>query len=185
MERKGIRTKNIEKIKSNLFVALLSVVIVICSRISIPTVIPFTLQSFGVFLAFYLLGGKRGLFCVLLYLAMGLIGLPISASGLSGFALLFGVTGGYLIGWILCGIIVCIFERCFGDNRKIKLISLTVGTLVCYAVGTAWFVVVCSQNNEAVGLWSALCTCVFPFVAVDAIKLVVADRIARGIRLNY
>ena len=182
MEERDIRTKNISKLKDSILVAFFSVIILICSRITVPTVVPFTLQSLGIFLSFSILGGKRGLFSVLLYLALGFIGLPVSATGQSGIAMLSGLTGGYLIGWVLCGIIVWIVERCFGDERRIKIVSLSVGTLVCYAIGTVWFAFVYSQTNGAIGIWSALCTCVFPFVLFDALKLIIADRISVAVK---
>ena len=182
MEDRGIRARNISKLKDSILVAFFSVIIVICSRITIPMVVPFTLQSLGIFLSFSLLGGKRGLFSFLIYLAIGLIGLPVSATGQSGMAMLSGLTGGYLIGWILCGIIVWVFERCFGEERRVKIISLSVGTLVCYTVGTFWFVFVYAQSNGVVGILTALCTCVFPFVIFDALKLLLADRIAVAVK---
>ena len=73
MERKGMRTRNIDNLKSNILVALFSVIIAICSRIIIPAVVPFTLQSLGVFLALYILGGKSGLLSILIYIVLGLV----------------------------------------------------------------------------------------------------------------
>lgn len=182
MEYREIRTKNISKLKDGILIAFFSVIIVISSRITIPMLVPFTLQSLGIFLSFSILGGKRGLFSFLIYLAIGLIGLPVSATGQSGVAMLSGLTGGYLIGWIFCGIIVCVFERCFGEERRVKIISLSIGTLICYTVGTLWFSLIYSRSNGAIGVWTALCTCVFPFVIFDALKLLLADRIAVAVK---
>ena len=178
MERRGAREKNINRLKYNILIALLAVVIAICSRIAIPSVVPFTLQSLAIYVSLMLLGGKRGIFCVLLYLALGLIGIPVSASGQAGIAMLTSVTGGYLIGWIFCALTVWLFEAIWGGERKIRLIAISVGTVVCYAVGAAWFVLFYSRANGTIGVWSALCTCVLPFIAVDALKLFVADRLA-------
>ena len=134
MERRGAREGNINRLKYNILIALLAVVIALCSRIAIPSVVPFTLQSLAIFFALLLLGGKRGLFCVLLYLALGLIGIPVSASGQVGIAMLTSVTGGYLIGWIFCAVTVWIFEAIWGGERRIRLVAVSVGTLICYAI---------------------------------------------------
>ena len=175
------REKKIYNLKSAILVALFSVIIFICSRIAIPTVIPFTLQSLGVFLSLSILGGKRGLLAICLYISMGFIGLPISASGESAFALFVGPTAGYFIGWLLCGVIFWLFEAIFGSERRIRLISLAVGTLICYISGMLWFLFAYSQNLTADGVWFAFYTCVIPFIAVDALKLFVADKISEAL----
>jgi biotin transport system substrate-specific component len=180
-ERKAPRRQNVERLKRNILISLFAVIITICSRITIPSAVPFTLQSLGVFLTFDILGGKLGLVSYLLYLSMGLLGIPVSASGQTGVAMLLGVTGGYLIGWLLCGLLVWLFEALLGgrlSTRNLRSVAILIGTVVCYAVGTLWFVVVYSQMHGAIGLWTALCSCVFPFVIFDFLKLLLADRIA-------
>ena len=61
------------------YIALFAVAIAICSWISVPAPVPFTLQTFGVFLAAAGLGGKRGTLAVLVYLALGMAGVPVFA----------------------------------------------------------------------------------------------------------
>ena len=182
MEGRVDRAKNINRLKAYMLIALFAVIIAICSRITIPAAVPFTLQSLGVFLAFSVLGGKRGLICVLIYLALGFIGLPISASGQAGFAMLTGLTGGYLIGWIFFGIVFWLFEERLGRTRAIKYISMTVGMIVCYAVGAIWFAVVYSQSNSDVSVWTVLCLSVFPFVIFDAVKMALAEILSEKIK---
>ena len=59
------------------YIGLFAVIIAICSWISIPTVVPFTLQTFAVFLAVAVLGGKRGALSVIVYVLLGAVGLPV------------------------------------------------------------------------------------------------------------
>ena len=61
------------------YIAIFAVLIAICSWISVPATVPFTLQTFGVFLAVGVLGGKRGTLAVLVYLLLGIVGLPVFA----------------------------------------------------------------------------------------------------------
>ena len=79
------------------YIALFAVLIAICSWISIPTSIPFTLQTFGIFVTVGVLGGKRGSFAVFIYLLLGAIGVPVFAGFSGGMGVLLGTTGGYII----------------------------------------------------------------------------------------
>ena len=84
------------------YIGLFAVVIAICSWISIPTVVPFTLQTFAVFLAVAILGGKRGTLSVIVYVLLGADGLPVFSGFKGGFGVLLNTTGGYIIGFIFC-----------------------------------------------------------------------------------
>ena len=75
------------------YIALFAVLIAICSWISIPATVPFTLQTFGVFVAVGTLGGKRGSLSVLIYLLLGAIGIPVFAGFQGGLGIILGNTG--------------------------------------------------------------------------------------------
>lgn len=162
---------NTSKTRDTVCIALFAVLIAVCSWISIPTAIPFTMQTFGVFFALNFLGGKKGTLCVVIYLLMGIIGIPVYANGTAGIGTIMGTTGGYMIGWIFAGLVMWFFEALIGKKIWAQVISMLVGLLVCYAIGTAWFMVVYAQTAGAVGLWAALCWCVFPFIIPDLAKL--------------
>ena len=162
---------NTSKTRDTVCIALFAVLIAVCSWISIPTAIPFTMQTFGVFFALNFLGGKKGTLCVVIYLLMGIIGIPVYANGTAGIGTIMGTTGGYMIGWLFAGLVMWFFEALIGKKIWAQVISMLVGLLVCYAIGTAWFMVVYAQTAGAVGLWAALCWCVFPFIIPDLAKL--------------
>ena len=63
---------------------VMAVLIAVCSWISVPTAVPFTLQTFGVFMAVLVLGGKRGTLAVLVYVLLGAAGLPVFAGFTGG-----------------------------------------------------------------------------------------------------
>ncbi len=81
------------KTRDIVFIGIFAALIAICSWISIPTTVPFTLQTMGVFTAVGLLGGKRGSLAVLVYILLGLVGLPVFAGFSGGVGVLFGTTG--------------------------------------------------------------------------------------------
>lgn len=159
------------KTKDTVFIALFAVLIAVCSWISIPTAIPFTMQTFGVFLALNFLGGKKGTLCVFVYLLMGLIGIPVYANGTAGIGMILGTTGGYMIGWLFSGIVMWVLQNVIGKKLWAQAVSLLAGLFICYAIGTAWFMVVYAKTAGAVGLWTALVWCVFPFLIPDLAKL--------------
>ena len=85
-------------------VALSAALLVVCSLISVPAAVPFTLQTFGVFVILVILGWKKGCSAILLYILLGLIGLPVFSGAKGGPAALFGPTGGYILGFLLTGL---------------------------------------------------------------------------------
>lgn len=160
--------------KSLVYCAVCVALIAVCSWISIPLTIPFTLQTFAVCLATALLGTKRGTATVLVYILLGLIGVPVFAGFTSGVGRLMGPTGGYIIGFIFTAIVVGLITEKFGKSTPVLAISMVVGILVCYAFGTVWFVVVYSRTKEAIAFGSALSMCVIPYLIPDAVKIALA-----------
>lgn len=166
--------------------ALFAVVIAVCAWISVPTAVPFTMQTFGVFLAMGVLGGKRGTLAVCVYLLLGLAGVPVFAGGTAGVGVLMGATGGYLLAWVLAGLVVWGMEAALGRKTWVLALSLLLGLAVCYALGTAWFMAVYARQTGPIGLGTALAWCVLPFLVPDLLKLSLAllaqKRLARFVR---
>jgi biotin transport system substrate-specific component len=173
------RSKSLFTVRELAFTALMAVIIAVCSWISIPTTVPFTLQTFGVFCALGLLGGKRGTFAVLVYIILGAIGVPVFAGFSGGIGVLFGSTGGYIVGFILMALAYWLITKAFGDKLPVMIISMVVGLAVCYAFGTAWFMLVYAKNTGAIGLGTALGWCVIPFIIPDLVKMACAILITK------
>ncbi len=156
------------------YCALFAALIAICSWISIPTTIPFTLQTFAVCVTTALLGTKRGLTTVLVYILLGLVGMPVFAGFTGGIGILAGVTGGYIVGFLFTALAVGIITAKLGKSVPVLAVAMVIGILLCYVFGTAWFMVVYAQSTGPVGLMSALSWCVFPYLLPDAAKIVAA-----------
>lgn len=167
-------TKSKITTKELVFTALMAVIIAVCSWISIPTTVPFTLQTFGVFMAVGLLGGKKGTISVLVYILLGAVGVPVFAGFSGGIGVLFGTTGGYIVGFLLSGLVYWAMTAAFGEKLPIMIIAMVLGLLICYAFGTAWFMIVYAKNTAPIGLMTALGWCVFPFIIPDCIKIALA-----------
>lgn len=167
------------------YIALSAALIAVCSWISIPTTVPFTLQTFAVFCVLALLGGKRGTLAIAVYILLGAVGMPVFAGFTGGVGILLGTTGGYILGFLLSGLVYWLCEK-LTQNRLAKLAACVVGLILCYAFGTAWFMNVYARNSGAIGLATALGWCVFPFVLPDVVKLLLAfalaDRLKKALK---
>lgn len=170
------------------YIGLFAVLMAICSWISIPTMVPFTLQTFGVFLAVGVLGGKRGSMAVLVYILLGIVGIPVFAGFTGGIGIILGNTGGYIIGFIFSALLMWGMEKALGKKTWVLALSMVLGLLVCYAFGTVWFMIVYAKNAGAVGLATVLSWCVIPFIIPDIVKiglaLALSKTLTRVIRLN-
>ena len=174
----GSSFKTKEIVNAGIFTALMAV----CSWISIPTAVPFTLQTFGVFTAVLVLGGKLGTISVVVYILLGAAGLPVFASFTGGPGILLGSTGGYIIGFIFTALIMWAFEKPAAKNAAVRILSMVLGLAACYAAGTLWFMVVYGRANGAVSILTALGWCVFPFIIPDLVKIGLAFAVSPAIR---
>ena len=163
-------------VQDMIYIALMAVVIALCSWISVPSSVPFTMQTFAVYCALLLLGGRRGLLAVLLYILLGAFGLPVFSGFRGGIGALLGPTGGYILGFLLCALLFRLLE---GKIRS--LILLIAGTLLCYLFGTLWFVYVYSSGGKEIGFGAALMLCVVPYLLPDAIKMLLAFVLTRRV----
>ena len=178
---KGSEMKNTFSVGDLTRIAIAAALISLCSWISIPAAVPFTLQTFAVFLVLSLLGGKNGTAAIAVYLLLGAVGVPVFAGFTGGLGILLGNTGGYLLGFLLTGISYwCVTAR-LGKSKWAEFLALLLGLLLCYALGTLWFSVVYARANGAVGLGTILSWCVLPFILPDLVKLGLALALSRRI----
>lgn len=161
------------------YVALGAVLITICSWISIPTTIPFTMQTFAVFFVLSALGGERGTLAIIVYVLLGAVGVPVFAEFTSGIGILLGNTGGYIVGFIFMGLAYWLIVGILGKKQWVEIFAMIMGIVVLYSFGTVWFMIVYARSNGAVGLAMVLSWCVIPFIVPDLIKLGLALTLAR------
>lgn len=124
------------KTKDMAYIALMAVLISVCSWLSVPAAIPFTMQTYAVFTALLLLGGRRGSIAVAVYIALGAVGLPVFSGFAGGIGKLMGPSGGYIFGFMLTALCYWLCERVLGKKLWVKTVSLVVGLALCYAFGT-------------------------------------------------
>ncbi len=170
-------------IRSAAYIAMTAAVLCVCSWLTIPAAVPFTMQTFAVYCALLLLGGKRGLLAIGLYILLGLVGLPVFSGFRGGPGHLLGLTGGYIIGFLFTGLGYLLMEGKLRSLSFLPRIALLALDLVpCYLVGTLWFVAVSRLNGSGIGFISALTLCVLPYVLPDLLKVLLAERVCRRVR---
>ena len=98
------------------FIAIFVVLIAICSWISIPTTVPFTLQTFAVSMTVLMLGGRRGTIALAVYILLAAIGVPVLSGFTGGLGVLLGPTGGYIFGWLVLGIEYWVITKFAGER---------------------------------------------------------------------
>lgn len=133
----------------------------ICSWISLPVGhMALTMQTFGVLLALGVLGGKWGSVSILVYLLLGAAGLPVFSGFRGGLGHLLGITGGYLWGFLLTGLVYWAWEK------RGRLPAMALGLAACYLCGCAWFWLYAGGGMGLIFL-----QCVVPYLIPDALKL--------------
>ncbi len=171
------------KTKDLAICALSAACIAVCSWISIPASVPFTLQTFAVFLICGVFGAKRGCISILVYLLLGAFGLPVFAGFRGGFSVLFGTTGGYIFGFLLSALWLWGTQR-FWEERPVRFFLFCLAALLlCYACGTLWFYCLYIQSGETISLFGVLSLCVIPFLVWDLLKIAAAAAVMR--RLHH
>ena len=164
------------KTKDLALVGLFAALMTVCAWISIPVgPVPVTLQTFAVFLAAALLGSKRGTLAVLVYILLGVVGLPVFAR----FSTLNPVTFGYVLGFLPLGMLTAAAEKLFPKKAFALPLGMVLGLLVCYLVGTVWFYYVMHFRGTEYSIGKILSVCVTPFLLPDLVKLGAAYLLSR------
>lgn len=176
-------------IRDMCYIALFTALIVVCTYIAFPIgTIPVTLQTLAVCMAGGFLGWKRGTLSVIVYILLGVCGIPVFSGFHNFYALIIGPTTGYVVGFIFTALIVGFTSdnlHKIGDRAKNKTagqifelillaVAMVVGIAVCYLFGTLWFTPIAYGSVTAANLQKTLTVCVYPFIVVDLVKIVIA-----------
>lgn len=164
-------------------IAVSAALITICSWISITIgPVPFTLQTMAIFAVLMTIGGARGSIAVVIYLLLGLVGVPVFAGFKGGPASFLGPTGGFLVGFAVASLVWILLEKLLRDKMSSSavkrilygVINAVICEVVMYTIGVIWFMVVYGQQTGPVGLGATLTMCVVPFIFPDIVKIAVA-----------
>ena len=151
--------------------ALLTALICVASPFSVYIgPIPLSFCSLAVYIAAGLTGKRLSTIAVTAYVVLGVIGVPVFAGFMGGFGRIVGPTGGFIIGYIPCAFVVGLVRDGLRGRAWSYPVAMVAGTIVLYALGTAWYVF-----QSGVDVAAALAACVLPFLPGDALKIAAAS----------
>lgn len=157
------------KTKDLVYCGVFAALTAILSQISIAlpfTPVPINLALLGIFAAGGLLGSKRGVLSVLVYIALGAVGLPVFAGFKGGLSVLASPTGGYIIGYVAAVFLSGYIPEKTLKNIFMYALAMLSGLAVCYIFGTLWFVIL-TKNP----IMTSAAMCVLPFLPGDTLKI--------------
>jgi len=168
------------KTKDICHISLFTAIICIVAPLSIPlafTPVPISFANLIIFISAAILGAKKGVISVLLYIFIGAVGIPVFSGFSGGLHKIIGPTGGYIIGYIFCSFIIGFLTEKFENNIFIYAFSMVLGNLVCCLFGTVWL-----SYQAHMTFKSALMAGVVPYIIGDAIKIAFACTIAYPVK---
>ena len=172
MNNTATKTNSKFTIQQIAMIAVMTAVTCVLAPLSVPIgPVPISLTNLVIYFSLFILGTKKGTISYLIYLLIGLVGIPVFSGFTSGPGKLFGPTGGYLIGFIPLALIAGYFINHFHNKKALSFLGMILGTAVCYALGTTWL-----------AIQAALMAGVVPFLPGDFIKMILALLIAPQIR---
>jgi len=174
-------------IKNIAQIAVFTAVMCVISPLSLPlpiTPVPVSLATFVIYIFSIVLGTKKSLLALVVYMLIGIVGFPVFSKGGSGIGVVLGPTGGYLIGYFFCALGASIGSQ-IGDRYSLRIPvktailvgGLVVGTFLCLLFGTIWLAYI----NE-LDFFAALSAGVIPFLPGDIVKIVISVIVAPPLR---
>ena len=141
------------------------------------SVIPLSFCTLMLYITPYILGWRRGAVATLVFILLGMAGMPVFTDFEGGLGKVLGPTGGYIAGYIPLVIITGLAIQFFPKSRALQFLGMIAATAALYTLGTAWY---CVQSGN--DLQRAVALCVFPFIPGDLFKMVVATVVGPELR---
>ncbi|MDE6434540.1 MAG: biotin transporter BioY [Lachnospiraceae bacterium] len=170
--KQKLTTKNIA------LIAVMTAVTCVLAPLSIPIgPVPISLTTVAIYFGLYILGTKRETISCIVYMLIGLAGLPVFSGFTGGPGKLIGPTGGYMMGFVPMAIIAGLVIDKTNGKFILDFLAMVAGTAVCYAFGTIWL-----AYQGQMDFTKALFLGVIPFIPGDLIKMVLAAFFGARIR---
>jgi len=132
--------------------------------------VPITVQTFFMNVAALLLGGTLGALSQLIYIMLGVVGIPVFAGGKAGLGVLIGPTGGYLVGFVVAAFVIGTVNRLKNNSGSLwHIFSMLIGMLLIYILGCSWLAFTANISFQ-----KALAAGALPFIPGDLLKIALA-----------
>ena len=185
MNGENERTRRGLSARTCVYMAAGAALLALGAWITVPMVVPFSMQTFVLFLLIGTVGAAVSAGAVTLYLLLGAAGVPVFAAFGAGVGVLFGPTGGFLFGFLLvCGL--CRAAEAIAAKsarpQAVLLGGMIAGMLLCYVCGAVWLGAVYAARGQSASAWRVICLSVLPFLLPDAVKIALAWVVAKKLR---
>jgi len=159
-------TKQGLSIREICYIGIFVAIMAVCAQVSIPFPggVPFTLQTWAVYLAGVILGAKKGTIAVLVYILLGAMGVPVFTQFRSGLGTLFGATGGFIMSFPIMAFIAGTARN--RNHIALLIAGLILGVFVNLSLGMLWFANVTENSLQA-----AFSAAVAPFIPAEIFKI--------------
>ncbi|MCL2083167.1 MAG: biotin transporter BioY [Oscillospiraceae bacterium] len=166
------------KVKILALCAMFAALSAVLSQVSLPIgPVPITLTHISVFAAAGLLGAKYGLVSQLIFVSLGVLGLPVFAGFNSGISALIGPTGGFIVGYLVCTFVCGWIIEIFGNSVYSLTLAMYAGWVATYLCGITWY-----MYYSGTPLTAALSVCLIPFLPGDLAKTAVTVLVVKRLK---
>lgn len=166
------RMNSVNRIRMIAVASTVAVLLAVSAFLTVPSPIPFTMQTFVLFLSLFVFGGKITLCAVIVYISIGAVGLPVFSGGGAGVGVIFGERGGFVIGFALAALVYWGLDSAFRHLKMKKIIAAISGMVTVYLSGMVWFAFVTEGGSG--GFLGVFIVAVLPFLIPDILKIVLA-----------
>lgn len=174
--------KSVFSVKQIALVGLMAAIICVLAPFALPipiSPVQITLGTLAIYFVLTVLGLKLGTISVVVYILLGLAGLPVFAGFTGGAGKLLGPSGGYILGYIFMALICGFFIDKWDNNVFLSFLGFLLGTAVLYLFGSLWL-----TYQTTVTLSQAIVAYVLPYIPGDLIKLILAMILGRQVRMR-
>lgn len=162
------------KLSNMVHCGICAALMAVCAWIAVPMVgTVITMQTFALLFTLSYLGGGKGTVSCIIYLLLGLVGLPVFSGFQGGFGVFLGPTGGYLMGFLLGSLSYRLLEK-----HLPTVANMCITLLISYLCGTGWYYYMYTQN----GLWPILLQTLLPCILPDTAKIFLAITLQKRLK---
>lgn len=180
-DKKGaIMTHQLFDTKDITLIGLMAALICILAPWTIPlpfTPVPISFATLALYFAIMVVGWKRASLGCLVYILVGIVGLPVFSGFSGGIQKVAGPTGGYLVGYLLLTIVGGYIVEKGHFHISMSILGLVIGTLIMYGFGTAWL-----SYQMNLTFHQGLVAGVLPYLPGDAIKIAAGVLVSKTVR---
>lgn len=151
-------------------IAMCVAAITLSSWIAIPFPISFTMQTFAIFLISGCFSPQISLSAVIIYLLLGITGLPVFSGFNAGLSAFLGASGGCLLAFPFCALIISLFRKHYSEKKILYILLMLCSLVLCYLFSCLWYLFIFAPSTGA-NPFTALSICVIPFIIPDILKV--------------